>query len=136
MLLFLRNKFLPVQFAVFALVFNAFMQAQCCVGVLEGAAESLFEAGAAEPAHAGGHAGGHADTNSGGHVGHGSGHGSDGCDCTDGICSPSLVVLAVLQGVSVDQVQAGKASPPKAVRYTPAREFGIFSARGPPDTFL
>lgn len=159
MLSILRNRLLPVQFAIFALVLNASMQAQCCVGAFEGAGVDGFHAearaslcltdGEEGDAAAGAEnlaafdawaevmAPGAASRHSGtGHAGHGSEHGSGDCDCTDGMCCQGLVALTTLQEVSVDTVGTDEVSPAKEIRLTVAHEANIFSARGPPHILL
>lgn len=151
MLSILRNRLLPVQFAIFALVLNASMQAQCCVGAFEGAVFDSFHAEAraslclndgedadtaadlaAFDAWAEAMAPGAADHSGTGHADHGSGD----CDCTDGICCPGLVALAASQEVSFDTLGSDKASPAKQIRQIVAHEASTFSARGPPHILL
>lgn len=153
MLLTLRNKLLPVQFAIIALVFNAFMQAQCCASAFAGAEGDSFWAEARASLCLNDSEHGETDTAgdlaafevwaqamgappADGHASHGSGHADSDCDCADSICGPGLVVPAAVQEASVDQVAAETMSPAKEVRHAMAHEASIFSARGPPHSLL
>ena len=153
MLSALRDKLLPIQFAILALVLNASVQAQCCVSAFEGAGGDGFWAEARASLCLSDGEDGEVDTAgdlaafeawaqamgappADGHAGHGSGHGTDDCDCASGICGAGLVALASLQEVSFDQDRADKTSPSKEGRHENARDVSIFSARGPPNILL
>lgn len=153
MLSILRNKLLPVQFAIFALVLNAFAQVQCCVGAIENAGGDSFWAEAQASLCLTDSEGAEVDTAERhaafelwaqamgadafeGHAGHGSGDGSGDCDCADGICAAGLVALAALQEVSLDTVRADNMSPSKEERHFSAHDSIVFSARGPPHILL
>ena len=155
MLSILRSRLLPVQFAIFALVLNAAMQAQCCVGAFEDKDVDSFHAEAratlcltdGEDADTASDATGDLASfdawakamapGAAGHSGTGhADHGSGDCDCTDGMCCQALVALAVLQEVSIDRAGTDKVSPAKEHRDTSAHEANVFSARGPPNILL
>ncbi len=149
MLSILRNKLLPVQFAIFALVLNAFAQVQCCVGAIESTGGDSFWSEAQASLCLTDGEGAEVDTAERhaafalwalamgadafeGHAGHGSGD----CECADGICAAGLVALAALQEVSLDTVRADNMSPSKEERHFNAHETIVFSARGPPHILL
>lgn len=153
MLSILRSKLLPVQFAIFALVLNAFTQVQCCVGAIESTGGNSFWAEAQASLCLTDGEDAETDTTERhaafelwaqamgagafeGHAGHGSGDGSGDCDCADGICAAGLVALAALQEVSLDTVRADSTSPSKEERHFSAHDSSVFSARGPPHILL